>query len=708
MGKSFIRIRTDTIANTSQQLLYNFNEVFSNYKIMNIKTLIPTLAMFASAAFAQQDLLRGVDKSNMNPTAKPGTDFYEYATGGWTKAHPLTPEYSRYSQFDALSDNNNKQIRELIEDIASKKYEQGSLEQKIGSLYRLAMDSVRRNNDDFNPIKPTLHEIQNATSRQNIQYLVAKLHSLGISNFFNIGCDADLKDAEWNLMQIEQGGISMGERDYYLSDDEPTQKIREAYKKYIKNLFLMTGQTETEAEKCMQAVLNIETRIANASYSATERRDVEKNYHKMSYASLLSDYPGIDWSTIFLINGIPAFESISVSQPEPIHEVEKILAEEDIDNLKAYLYFKVVDDAANSLSDRFRAESFRFYNHTMSGAEQDRPRWKRAVNAVQSALGMAVGRMYVEKYFPESSKQRMVELVKNLQVALGERIDMQKWMSEETKKLAHEKLNSFYVKIGYPDKWMDYSNLTIDESLSYYENMVHVSQFMSKYYTEKRVNKRTDRTEWLMTPQTINAYYNPTTNEICFPAGILQPPFFNAEADDACNYGAIGVVIGHEMTHGFDDQGSQFDKNGNLRNWWSETDAEQFKKRTQVMRKFFDKIEVLPGLHANGQLTLGENIADHGGLNIAYQALHNAMKENPLDTKDGFTPEQRFFLSYGLVWANNTREAMLRQLVKTDPHSPARWRVNGALPHIDAWYKAFNITKNDALFVPKKERVDIW
>lgn len=675
---------------------------------MNIKQLLPTLALAATAAFAQQDNLLGIDKGNMNLKAKPGTDFYEYATGGWQKAHPLTPEYSRYSQFDALSDNNNKQIRELIEEIASKNHKQGTLEQKIGSLYKLAMDNVRRNKEDYAPIKPMLAEVMAANSRVAIQYIMAKMHANGISNFFDISCNADIKDAEWNLMQVYQGGLSMGERDYYLENDESTSKIRTAYKQYVKNLFSMTGINAEQAEKNMQAVLDIETKIATVSYSATKLRDIEANYHKMSYAELLSNYPGIDWSTLFLLNGIPAFEHICVGQPEPIHEVEKLLNEAPIDDLKAYLYFKIVDDAANALSDRFRKESFAFYNHTMSGAEQDRPRWKRAVSAVQSALGMAVGRMYVEKYFPESSKQRMIQLVKNLQKALGERIDMQEWMSDETKKQAHDKLNSFYVKIGYPDKWMDYSNLNIVDSLSYYENMMNASKFMSKYITDSRVNKRTDRTEWLMTPQTINAYYNPTTNEICFPAGILQPPFFNAEADDACNYGAIGVVIGHEMTHGFDDQGSQFDKNGNLRNWWSKQDAENFKKRTQVMRDFFDKIEVLPGLHANGQLTLGENIADHGGLNIAYQALQNAMKENPLTTKDGFTPEQRFFLSYGLVWANNMREPMLRQLVKVDPHSPALWRVNGALPHIDAWYKAFNITKKDPLYISKKNRVDIW
>ena len=672
------------------------------------KSLLSTLAFAATTAMAQPALTSGIDKANMNLKAKPGTDFFEYAAGGWNAAHPLTPEFSRYSQFEALGETNNRQLRELIEELAVGKFAQGSLEQKIGAYYRLYMDSVRRNREDYEPIRPLLNEIESIRTRQDVQHAQARLHALNIENFFGIGCDADLKDARWNLMQVNQGGLSMGESDYYLGDDEPTRLIREAYREYVKKLFLMTGKDEATAQQQMEAVLAIETQIAKASYSPTKLRDVEGNYHKMSYRQLLSDFPGIDWSTLFLLNGIPAFDSITVNQPEPIHEVERILAECPIDQLKAYLYFKVVDDAGSSLSDRFRQEVFDFYNHTMGGAETDRPRWKRAISAVESALGMAVGKLYVEKHFPESSKLRMTQLVKNLQTALGERIDQQEWMSEETKKMAHEKLNSFYVKIGYPDEWMDYTGLDIDEKLSFYENRTRAMQFLSRKFTDKRVNKRTDRTEWLLTPQTINAYYNPTTNEICFPAGILQPPFFNAEADDACNYGAIGVVIGHEMTHGFDDQGAQFDKDGNLKNWWTEQDAAQFKKRTDVMRNFFDKIEVLPGLHANGQLNLGENIADHGGLNIAYQALKNAMKTQPLTVKEGFTPEQRFFLSYGLIWASNAREQMIRQLVMTDPHSPSRWRVNGALPHIDAWYDAFHITKKDPLFVPKKQRVNIW
>jgi len=666
------------------------------------------MAMVALPAFAQQELGSGIDPDNMNLEAKPGTDFFEYAAGGWMKSHPLTPEYPIYAQFTALQEENRKQLQELIEELAKGHHLHGTLQQKIGSLYRLAMDSVRRNAEGWQPIKADLACIEAVSDKTEYQMLAARLNKRGVQNMFGIYCDADLRNSRVNLVQINQSGLSMGERDYYLGDDEPTKKIREAYKQYVKKLFQMTGSTEDEAIRKMEAVLRIETRIAEASYSATKQRDVEGNYHKMTYAQLLTDFPGIDWSTVLLFSGIPAVTEISVNQPEPIHEVEKILAESSLDDLKAYTHFKLVDDATGCLDDTFRAASFDFYSRTMSGAEQDRPRWKRAVGAVEGALGMAVGRMYVEKYFPESSKQRMVQLVKNLQTALAQRIDQQAWMSEATKQQAREKLAAFYVKIGYPDKWRDYSALDISDSLSFYENMVRASEFDHDYHFSSRVNKPVDRDEWLMTPQTINAYYNPTTNEICFPAGILQLPFFNAEADDACNYGAIGVVIGHEMTHGFDDQGSQFDKDGNLRNWWTEADGKNFAARTKVMEDFFNKIEVLPGMFANGKLTLGENIADHGGLNVSFLALQNAMKEQPLGVKDGFTPEQRFFLSYGLIWGNNIREELLRQYNKVDPHSPGRWRVNGALPHIDDWYKAFNITKKDPLFIPKKNRVDVW
>lgn len=515
-------------------------------------------------------------------------------------------------------------------------------------------------------------------------------------------------DSKNNLVSIHQPHLTLGTRDYYVKDDEATTQIREAYSSYVRQLLEMIGYTASEAEAKMQSVIALETLMAEASKSAVELRDVQGNYHRMSYTELLEQFPGIDWGNTFLQMGYPAVPAVSVDQPETIRAIEKLLKDTDLETLKSFIEFRVINDAANYLDDQFRETSFGFFGKVMRGAEQDRPRWKRAVGVVDAVLGEAVGYMYVEKYFPASSKARMLELVNNLQAALAERIAAQTWMSEETKAQAIDKLNTFYVKIGYPDKWMDYSGLTIDENLSYYENLTRANEFLFDYKIAKNVNKPVDRDEWYMTPQTINAYYNPTTNEICFPAGILQPPFFNPEADDACNYGAIGVVIGHEMTHGFDDQGAQFDKEGNLRNWWTEADGQNFRKRTQVMSDFFDKIEVLPGEHIQGALTLGENIADHGGLNVAFAAFQRAMSKQPLSIKDGFTPEQRFFLSYALVWANNVREAALRQQIKTDPHSPGEWRVNAALPHIDAWYKAFGITKKDKLFVPKKQRVDVW
>ena len=673
-----------------------------------MKKLFPLLVLVALPVMGQGTGSRfGVE--NMDTKVKPGTDFYRYASGKWIDSHPLTAEYTRYGQFNELAEENNRQVRELIEELAATPNADGSLEQKIGSLYRLAMDSVRRNEEGFGPIVSTLQKIENIKTLREYIITTAWLVRRGVpAMMFIMGFDADMKNAEENIAQIYQGGISMRERDYYLSDEPATVKIRNAYREYVKKLFMMVGNNEAEAALKRDAVLDIETRIAKASYSRTQLRDVEGNYHKMSYVELQEAYSGIDWSTCFLHLGFPAVEAVCVGQPEPIHEVEKILTETPIEKLKAYAEFKVIDNAASALSDEFRAAKFDFYNHTMSGAEQDRPRWKRAVEVVQDVLGMAVGKMYVERYFPAESKQRMLQLVENLRVALGERIKALAWMSDETKKQALEKLSTFYVKIGYPDTWKDYDALKIDENLSFYENLRRADEFDTADHVKRRANKPVDRTEWLMTPQTINAYYNPTTNEICFPAGILQPPFFDPDADDAVNYGAIGVVIGHEMTHGFDDQGSQFDKDGNLRNWWTETDKKNFQERTGVMERFFNKIEVLPGMFANGKLTLGENIADNGGLNVAYQALQNSMKNNPLDKKYGFTPEQRFFLSYGLVWAGSIRDEQLRQFNKTDPHSPAAWRVNGALPHIDAWYKAFGIKKGDKLFVPKAKRVDVW
>ena len=677
--------------------------------MMNLKHLIPALAFAVTGASAQTtDLKSGLDRNDMDLSIKPGTNFFDYAGGNWRKSHPIPAEYSRYGSFEVLIENNERQLHDLIEQLAKESHPAGSLEQKIGDLYNLAMDSTRRNREGWTPIKGQLEQVAAVKTLKDLTILSGQLGRYGVESYFGIGVGSDMKDSKMNIVGIQQGGLSLGNRDYYLENDEATQKIREAYKQYIVKMFRLVGDDEATAQKKMEAVFNIEMRIAKASKSMVELRDPEANYHKMTFNQLLNDYPGIDWSTLLLCSGFPAISYVDMGQPENIREIEKLMADTPIKDQKAYMAFKVIENASGQLSDDFRNTTFDFYGRVMSGTTQDRARWKRAIGAVQGVLGEAVGKMYVEKYFPASSKERMIQLVRNLQKSLGERIKEQKWMSKETQEKALEKLNTFYVKIGYPDTWMDYSGLTIDPSKSYFENLCQASAFITDYYIQKDVNKPVDRTRWQMTPQTINAYYNPTTNEICFPAGILQPPFFNPEADDAANYGAIGVVIGHEMTHGFDDQGSQFDKDGNLKNWWTEADRKNFEARTKVMADFFSKIEVLPGLYANGQLTLGENIADHGGLNIAFQAFKEATAANPLPEKDGFTPEQRFFLAYAKVWIDNIRDEEIRNRTKNDPHSLGRWRVNGALPHIDAWYKAFNIGKKDPLYVPAKQRVDVW
>ena len=668
---------------------------------------IMALAILASCTGQQGALTTGIDLNNLDTTAAPGTDFYQFACGGWMKANPLTAEYSRFGSFDQLAENNNTQLRELIEGVAAKKNAPGSIADKIAQMYNSVMDSVSLNKQGIEPIRKDLQRIDQVADKDELFRLASSFNVSGIGGFFGCFIDADIKDSKNNLVQIMQSGLVMGQKEYYLDNDSATTTIREAYKKYMSDLFQRCKVAEgDEAKARVDGVLALETRLAKISRSRTELRDDEKNYNKMTFDQLLTDFPGIDWKYYFNVQGAKDIREVSVGQPEVIHEVEKIWAETPLDVLKDYTRWRLIDTAAGCLDDEMRAASFNFYGKVMSGREEDRPRWKRAVAATEGALGEAVGQLYVEKYFPAEAKERMVQLVKNLQVALGERIDAQEWMSDSTKAVAHDKLNAFIVKVGYPDKWKDYSTLEIGRN--YWENVKNAAVWQTHDEIERKLNKPVDNTVWYMTPQTVNAYYNPTTNEICFPAGILQPPFFDMQADDAFNYGAIGVVIGHEMTHGFDDQGSKFDKDGNLRQWWTEEDRKNFEERTYVMRDFFNNIEVLPGLCGNGQLTLGENMADHGGLMVSYQAFKNATKDAPLADKDGFTPEQRFFLAYAGVWAANIRDEEIRKRTKSDPHSLGRWRVNGALPHIDAWYEAFGITEQDPMFVPKEERATIW
>ncbi len=676
---------------------------------MNVKALIFALSLTATMSASAQGTA-GIDRANMNLSVKPGNDFYEYAIGGWRKAHPLDAEHARNGSFTDLDEMNQKRILALIQEYSSKPQAQGTLGQKIGSLYNLAMDSVRRNREGAAPIQPVLKKIADIQNRRDYQLVTSQLDARGIScMMFGMGVGADQKDAANNLVGIGQGGLGLGERDYYLSDDAQVKGVRDAYVKFLTTILTLAGNDAATAQKKAEATMRIETRIAKASYSQVQLRDVQANYHKITYNQLVNDYPGIDWGNLFLAQGFPPFSHIDVGQPEPIREVEKILAEESLDDLKAYAEAHAVSSAAGQLDDKFRAAEFEF-GSVLSGAQQDRPRWKRATALVSGVLGEAIGKLYVEKYFPESSKQHMLRLVKNLQTALAQRIDEATWMSPATKEQAKDKLSNFIVKVGYPDTWRDFSGLQIDEKLSLFENMCNVSEFLSHDYINRKVNKPVDKAEWQMTPQTVNAYYNPTTNEICFPAAILQPPFFDPNADDAVNYGGIGGVIGHEMSHGFDDQGSQFDKYGNQNDWWTAADKKNFEARTKVLVDFFSSVEALPGKKINGKLTLGENIGDNGGLNIAFRALQNDLKANPALNKtiDGFTPEQRFFLSWATVWAGNARPEFVDRQIKTDPHSPAEARVNAALPQIDAWYKAFNVKKGDKLFLDKKKRAHIW
>lgn len=662
------------------------------------------LVLACSFVGASAQTGKGYDRANMNLSVNPGDDFVEYATGTFIKNNPLRPDQTSNGSFVDLYELNQKQINELILQFANNPQEKGSLGQKIGTLYNQMIDSVGRDKKGYEPIKPLLERVRAIKDRKEYVRVCSDIDRKGGSTLMlGLGVGADMRQADMNIVSIGQAGLGLGTRDYYLNDDPQTTAIREAYKQCGKSFFMLVGYDEATAQKKMDAVYAIEKRLAEPWYSQVKLRDINANYHKMSFQELVRDFPGIDWTTVFWISGFPAFDYVDVGQPEPIHEVEKIYADTPLEDLKSYAELNVISHAAGLLSADFRKVQFTF-RKVISGQQQDDPMWKRATNLVNSVMGEPIGKMYCEKYFPESSKNRMLQLVHNLQTALSQRIDEATWMSAETKAQAKDKLENFIIKIGYPDKWKDFTNLEISDTLSLTENLDNVSEFFLLDNLRKKVNKPVDKSEWFMTPQTINAYYNPTSNEICFPAGILQPPFFDPEADDALNYGAIGGVIGHEMSHGFDDQGCQFDKTGNQRNWWTEQDKKNFDQRTQVLVDHFSNIEVVNGKKVNGKLTLGENIGDNGGLNIALRAMRNTGNTAVID---GFTADQRFFLGWARIWAGTSRPEYREMLITIDPHSPEFARVNGALPMIDEWYTAFNIKKGK-LFVPKKKRAHIW
>lgn len=677
---------------------------------MRMKQIIPMVMIASTPLAGTAQSQSGIKTENLDTNVKPVNDFYQYSTGGWQKLNPLPAAYSRYGSFDVLQEDNNKRINNLLSDLLKKNFKEGTTERKLSDLYKLAMDSVRRNEDGVKPVLPLLNEIEIAQSVDELRKIQLKYIVFGYGIPMSYGFGADEKNAGMNILSISQGGLTLGQKEYYLDNDKATKDIRNAFKEHISRMFQLFGFSKEKADMKRDAIIRFETSVALVSKSQTELRDVEANYNKMTLAQFKDNYPNINLEEMAVAEGIDTayIQEMVVGQPAFLSAIDKLTSVLTADDMKAIMQWDAIMSSANYLDDTVRSANFDFFGKVMRGRKEDFPLWKRATSQVENQMGEALGKMYCAKYFPESSKKRMELLVKNLQKSLGERIMEQDWMSEETKKAALDKLSTFYVKIGYPNTWKDLTSLNIDSEKSYYDNIQECRIFWDKYYIEKNAGKPVDKDEWFMNPQTVNAYYNPTTNEICFPAGILQYPFFDPKADDAFNYGAIGVVIGHEMTHGFDDQGRHYDKNGNMCDWWTEEDAKNFEARSGMYADFFSSIEVLPGLNANGKFTLGENLADHGGLEVAYNAYKNATSKKSLKSKDGLTADQRFFLAYAGVWAANITEEEIRDRTKSDPHSLGRWRVNGALPHIDAWYSAFNVQPTDEMYIPKEKRLKLW
>lgn len=646
---------------------------------------------------------RGVDRANLDTSVAPQTDFYDYACGGWMKANPLKPEFARYGTFDELRENNRIQLRELIMNLDTKNSPEGSIAQKIGDLYEMGLDSLRLNIEGSQPIIGDVVAINQTPKSDVIDLLATKV---GVDGFFATGVEADMMNSDVNAMYWSQGGMGLGDRDYYLEDSDNAKKIRDAYRTYIMTLTRLIGYDAEAQKRTADNVMEIETRLAKAAMSREELRDPAATYNPMTLDEIAEKYPYVDLRRYFAKQGITDIESVIIGQPNSLAEINAILAEASEQAIHDYLTASYVSTAADYLSDDFTDAKFKL-SQAVSGVEEPMPRWKRALGVPNALLGEAVGQLYVEKHFPKTSKDKMLELVGNLKTALGQHIKGLTWMSDTTKQRALEKLDAFTVKIGYPDKWRDYSSLKIDRRRSYWDNIKDAIKHEIDYNLADW-GKPVDKTRWYMTPQTVNAYYSPLSNEICFPAGILQAPYFNPDADPAENYGAIGVVIGHEMTHGFDDQGSQFDKDGNFANWWTEADKEKFESLTSGLAEQFDNIIVLGDTHANGRFTLGENIADQGGLRVAYTAYHNSLGDSEGKVIDGFTPDQRFYLSYANVWAGNIRDEEILLRTKTDPHSLGRWRVNGSLRNIEPFFKAFDIKDGDTMYLAPDKRVIIW
>ena len=668
--------------------------------------LATALMMTACATTVEKQAeVPAIDINNFDEAIDLKADFYQWATGGWQKNNPLKPEFSRYGSFDVLRENNEIRINELFSEMAEAKAEVGTVEQKISDLYKMGLDEERLNAEGAEPIREALNTILATADREALVASIPQLHTDGIGVFFAAYPAADLADSNMTILYLEQGGLGMGNRDYYI--DEQNAEIKAAYRDYLRKIFTLAG-VEGDVEAMVNDVLVVEDAIAAKHWSNVECRDIQKGYNPYTFEQVADEYNAVDWKAYFAAMGVEGIEKLVVSQPSSFANIMEVIATTPVEALRHYVAAHYIDAAASYLSEEFALASFEFFGKTMSGTQEIRPRWKRAMGVPNSILSEAVGQIYVSKYFPESEKARVELMVSNIQKAFSKHIEALDWMSDATKAKAQEKLAAFTVKIGYPNKWKDYSTLAVDPAKSYWANVVEAN----RWYTAdsmSEVGKPVDREKWMMPPQMVNAYYMPTTNEICFPAAILQPPFYNPNADDAVNYGAIGVVIAHEMTHGFDDQGSQFDKEGNMNDWWTAEDRTAFEAKTQVLVDQFNAIEILPGLFADGKYSLGENIADQGGLRLAFTGLTDyAWAEGRPEDIDGFTGEQRFYIGYATLWAQNITDQEKERLTKVDVHSLGRNRVNATLRNIQSFYDAFGISEGDAMFMPVEERVTIW
>ena len=675
-------------------------------------TMAAALAVAALAADAQapataQGAVHGVNKADMDMSVRPGDDFYQYAGGGWLKANPMKPEYSSYGVFNDLAETNRKQIRELFENLSKEKHAFGSVGQKVADLYNMAMDSVRLNKEGAAPLQKDLDKVKAFSKKADFTAFIADQHLYKGNPFFGIGVDTDLKNSDLNVMWLSAGTSGLPDRDYYLNTDADSKKKQEAYRAYLSKIFQLSGYKKKEAEKAAKVIYNIEYQFAEAKMSRAEARDYNKLYNIYTIDMLQKNYPAIQWAKYFELMGVKDVKQVILTEPKVMAVAQKLMSTLSEQDIKYYVAGLIIKSSTSVLSDDFVNANFDFYGRLLNGQKEQKARWKRALGFPNSLLGEAVGELYVSKYFAGESKAKMLKLIDNLRKALATRIANLTWMNDTTKINALVKLNSFTVKVGYPDKWRDYSKLTIDPAKSLYDN-VAAATYVETLRNLEKFGKPVDKSEWGMTPQTVNAYYNPTTNEICFPAAILQAPFFDVNADDATNYGAIGVVIGHEMTHGFDDQGRNFNADGNMVDWWTAGDSKRFTAAAEKLAAQFDQITVVGDLKANGHLTLGENIADQGGLRISYDAFKTTQQFQEGKGIDGFTPAQRFYLSYGRIWAEHMTEEAIYQQTKSDPHSIGRNRVNATLRNIDTWYDAFGVKEGDKMWLAPAERAIVW